>query len=78
MNQIVKPTILSFEIKIDGGIRAGALTSWTDATHLRLTTAPGAAPLVDVTLELLVADPNFKSTMSKVVQPFGPELLVEV
>lgn len=75
MNQTVVPAVASWQLKIDGFIRPVALITWDDPTHLRLASGPGAAPLVDVTLELLNADAGLLSTLSKQVQPFGPEIV---
>ncbi len=75
MNTTVVPDNASWELKIDSGVRDVALATWDDATHLRIASGPGAQPLIDVTLELLLADPNLISTLSKQVQPFGPETI---
>lgn len=75
MNTDVKPAYTSWLVEIDAVARDLGWTSWDDAKHLRLETVAGAQPAVDVTLELLVEDPNLKSWLSKRVQPFGPELI---
>ncbi len=71
MNQTVVPANASWRIKIDGLERDVVDISWVNATQLQLISDVGAAPAVSVTIELLNADPNLISTLSKQVQPFG-------
>ena len=75
MDTSIVPAASSFEIKIDSIVRGTDTRTWDDATHLRVATAPGPQPIVDLTIELLVEDPLLHALAGKPVLPFGPETI---
>lgn len=78
MDQTFLPANASWELKIDSTVRAIDVPAWQSDTVITLTSAVGSAPLVDVTLELLVQDPALHSDHLIPVLPFGPETIPEV
>ncbi len=73
MDQTVTPPNASWALEIDSIPRAVTAQSWDDATHIRLQSDSGAAPTVDVTIELLVEDDMLHALAGRNVLPFGPE-----
>lgn len=78
MDTSVVPDAVSFEVKLNGVVRAVDLRSWESSNVLLLTTVGGIAAADPVTVELLVEDINLHRCGGANVLPFGPETLVEV
>lgn len=75
MDTLVTPANTSWAMEIDSIPRPVTAQSWDDDTHIRLQSDSGAAPSVDVTIELLVEDDMLHALAGRNVLPFGPELV---
>lgn len=75
MDQTVAPAISSWQVKVDGGVKAVGSNNWVDSKTLVLDVFGPLPPSVDVTVELLVEDSDLHALAGANVLPFGPETI---